>query len=61
MVLPQAIKDFVEQRPKVVVRIIDMKVEKPVDAIFDGDVDLAIGPDRPAMEGVSRHPLFDSL
>lgn len=59
-VLPEAIKLFVEQRPKVVVRIVDSKVEELVDRLADGDVDLAIGPDRPVDEGLTRCPLFDS-
>jgi len=60
MVLPEAIEDFVDQRPKVVVRIVDTKVEELVDRLADGDVDLAIGPDRPVEDGLSREPLFDS-
>ncbi|MFK7964765.1 MAG: LysR family transcriptional regulator [Burkholderiaceae bacterium] len=60
MVLPEAIKAFIDQKPKVVIRIVDAKVEELVDTVVDGDVDLAIGPDRPAVQGLTRHPLFDS-
>ncbi len=60
MVLPEAIKHFVEHRPKVIVRIVDTKVEELVDCLADGDVDLAIGPDRALAEAVSRQALFNS-
>jgi DNA-binding transcriptional LysR family regulator len=59
-VLPVAIRDFVAQRPKVVVRIRDVAVDNLVDAVAAGDVDLAIGPDRVTGPQVLAQPLFDS-
>ena len=59
-VLPSAIRVFCEQRPKVVVRIRDTAVDALVDSVTSGDVDLAVGPDRAAGDGVTREPVFDS-
>jgi DNA-binding transcriptional LysR family regulator len=59
--LPQAIKAYLAQRPKVVVRVRDVGVDALVDAVANGDVDIAIGPDRPVGPEVSRQALFESL
>ena len=60
VVLPVAIRDYVAQRPKVVVRIRDVAVDNLVDAVAAGDVDLAIGPDRVTGSQVMAQALFDS-
>lgn len=58
--LPGAIRAYAALRPKVVVRIRDLPVDRLVDGVAAGDVDLAIGPDRPVGAEVQRSPLFDS-
>lgn len=58
--LPLVIRDLLAERPKLVVRIRDMPVEGLVDSVAAGDVDLAIGPDRPTGTDVARQPLFAS-
>lgn len=58
--LPRAIRDYAGLRPKVVVRIRDAAVEQLVEMVASGDVDLAIGPDRPTGDDVQRVPLFES-
>lgn len=58
--LPQAIKAYNAMRPKVVVRVRDIGVDALVDAVANGDVDLAIGPDRAVGPEVSSHSLFES-
>lgn len=59
-VLPSAIRAFCEQRPKVVVRIRDTAVDALLESVASADVDLAVGPDRAAGDGVTREPVFDS-
>jgi len=59
-VLPAAIRDFSANRPKISVRIRDVPVDSLIDAVVTGDVDLAVGPDRPVSADVSSAPLFDS-
>lgn len=59
-VLPKAVRDYLEQRPKVVVRIRDVAVDHLVDSVASGDVDLAIGPDRMTDGEVIATSLFDS-
>lgn len=59
-VLPSAIHAFNAQKPKVVVRIRDTAVDSLVESVASGDVDLAVGPDRAAGDGVTREPVFDS-
>ncbi|HSV47189.1 MAG TPA: LysR substrate-binding domain-containing protein, partial [Ramlibacter sp.] len=59
-VLPMAIKAFQQERPRVVVRIRDTSVDTLVDSVASGDIDLALGPDRPHGDGVRREPIFDS-
>ncbi|MFM1987696.1 MAG: hypothetical protein RJA99_653 [Pseudomonadota bacterium] len=58
--LPEAIRAYRALRPKVVVRIRDVPVDALVDRVAGGDVDLAVGPDRPTGPEVAREPLFDS-
>ncbi len=60
VVLPNAIKAHLAERPDVVARIRDTAVERLVAAVAAGDVDLAVGPDRASGEDVARIPLFDS-
>jgi DNA-binding transcriptional LysR family regulator len=59
-VLPPLVREFGTERPKVTVRIRDVAVDQLVEAVESGDVDLAIGPDRPHSENVQRDPAFDS-
>lgn len=58
--LPMAMREYQALKPKVVVRVRDVPVDGLVDRVADGDVDLAIGPDRHTGEAVSALPLFDS-
>ncbi len=58
--VPEAIKAFQVARPRVVVRVRDLPVEKLVDSVAAGDVDIAVGPDRPAGSDVASQALFDS-
>jgi DNA-binding transcriptional LysR family regulator len=57
-VLPAAIRAFTRERPKVVVRIRDTPVEALVDRLASGDLDLAVGPDRPVHPSVTRSTIF---
>ncbi|MDZ4187671.1 MAG: LysR family transcriptional regulator [Hydrogenophaga sp.] len=58
--LPEAIKVFQDKRPRVVVRIRDLAVDKLVDSVAAGDVDIAVGPDRATGPEVTSEALFDS-
>jgi len=58
--LPQAIRDYQALRPKVVVRVRDVPVADLVDRVREGDVDLAIGPDRHTGDAVLATALFES-
>ena len=58
--LPMAMRDYQRIKPKVVVRVRDVPVDHLVDRVAEGDVDLAIGPDRHTGESVVSTPLFDS-
>ena len=58
--LPMAMRDYQKLKPKVVVRVRDVPVDHLVDRVADGDVDLAIGPDRHTGTAVAATPLFDS-
>lgn len=60
MALPPAICKYSRDRPKVVVRIRDVAVDRLVDAVSSGDVDIAVGPDRAPGGLVEAQPLFDS-
>lgn len=58
--LPAAIAQYASHKPKVIVRIHDTVVEQLVAQVANGDIDLAIGPNRPAGSRVSCEPAFDS-
>ncbi len=58
--LPKAMRDYQKHKPKVVVRVRDVPVDQLVDRVADGDVDMAIGPDRHTGEQVRATPLFAS-
>lgn len=58
--VPAAMRAYQATHPKVVVRIRDIAVDALVDAVSSGDVDLAVGPDRPVARTVAREVLFDS-
>lgn len=58
--LPMAMREYHKHKPKVVVRVRDVPVDLLVDRVADGDVDLAIGPDRHTGPAVLARPLFDS-
>ena len=60
MMLPRIIEPYAKRHPKVVVAIRDAAVERLVDVVATGEVDLSIGPDRPHGDDVERLPLFDS-
>ncbi|HZF80786.1 MAG TPA: LysR family transcriptional regulator [Rubrivivax sp.] len=59
-VLPGLVRGFGVGRPKVTVRIHDVAVDRLVEAVESGDVDLCIGPDRPHGAAVQRETVFDS-
>jgi len=59
-VLPRAVRAHRAQRPKVVIRIRDTPVDALVEQVSAGDIDLAVGPDRPVQASVTRTPVFDS-
>jgi DNA-binding transcriptional LysR family regulator len=58
--LPAATQAYGAERPKVVVRIRDLPVDGLVESVASGDVDLALGPDRPVGPSVERLALFTS-
>jgi DNA-binding transcriptional LysR family regulator len=58
--LPAAIREYTENRPKVVIRVHDVAVDTIVDAVASGDVDLAVGPDRLTGSNVASEVAFDS-
>ncbi len=58
--LPQAIKDYAQLRPKVVVRLHDVAVDMLIDSVANGDIDLAVGPDRVTGSTVASEAAFDS-
>lgn len=58
--LPMAMREYQQLKPKVVVRVRDVPVDHLVDRVADGDVDLALGPDRHTGTAVQATPLFDS-
>lgn len=59
-VLPQIIHRYASLRPKVVVRIRDVAVERLVATVSSGDIDMAVGPDRATGAAAHAQPLFDS-
>ena len=58
--LPMAMREYHKSKPKVIVRVRDVPVDQLVDRVADGDVDLAIGPNRHTGESVTATALFDS-
>ena len=58
--LPAAVRVFREQHSKVVIYIRDVPVEQMIDRIADGDLDLALGPDRPPSAAVANEAVFNS-
>lgn len=58
--LPAAIAEYAQGKPKVVIRICDTPNERLVDRVESGDIDLAIGPDRPTGHKVSSEAAFSS-
>ncbi len=58
--LPAAVRVFRAQNPKVIIYIRDVPVEQMVDRIADGDLDLALGPDRPPDAAVANEAVFES-
>ncbi len=60
MALPAAIRAYADLRPKVVVRVVDTPVDALVDHVANGDLDLAIGPNRATGAHVAGAPAFDS-
>lgn len=59
-ILPAAMREYREQRPKVTIRIRDVPVDGLVNAVVNGDVDLALGPDLHTSGEVHADFLFDS-
>ena len=59
-VLPQAMAQFMQERPKVVIRLRDTPVDALVERVSSGDVDLAVGPDRTGTAHVHSQAVFDS-
>lgn len=59
-VLPAAVREFRRERPNVAIHIRDVPVELTVDRVAAGDIDLAVGPDRPSNPAVIREAIFRS-
>ncbi len=59
-ILPEIIASYSQQHPRVKTLIRDTAVERLVDVVSVGEVDLSIGPDRPHGAHVTRQPLFES-
>jgi DNA-binding transcriptional LysR family regulator len=58
--VPEAIRAYQDRRPRVVVRIRDLAVDRLVDAVGAAEVDMAVGPDRATGSEVSSEAIFDS-
>jgi DNA-binding transcriptional LysR family regulator len=58
--LPAAVRAFREKHPKVIIYIRDVPVDSMVRRVVDGDLDLALGPDRPPDEAVVSQAVFSS-
>jgi DNA-binding transcriptional LysR family regulator len=59
-ILPKIVKSYEAGHPQVTVRIRDVSVERIIDVVESGEVELAMGPDRPSGDTVSRISLFKS-
>lgn len=57
---PAALARCQEEFPQAFVRIVDVTVDHLIEAVGDGRAELAMVPDRPAIEGVERQVLFVS-
>lgn len=57
--LPGILHDYARQHPRVSVRIRDVPVDRLIEGLLEGQVDLAVGPDRPVDARVRWIPLFD--
>jgi len=58
--LPGAARAFRKVAPKVAIHIRDVPVELMVERVSSGDLDLAVGPDRPLDTSVVRGSIFSS-
>ncbi len=58
LLLPPLIAAYREIRPRTVIRIIDTGVEWLADRVQIGEVDMALGPDRPTAQDIDRLALF---
>jgi DNA-binding transcriptional LysR family regulator len=59
-VLPAAVREYQRERPKVSIHIRDVPVVLTVDRVVAGELDLAIGMDRPPDPAVDREVIFRS-
>lgn len=59
-ILPRVVKTHTEAFPNVTVRIRDAAVERMIEMVSTGEVDLAMGPDRNSGDAVTRINLFES-
>ena len=57
--LPQVIHRYANLRPKVVVRVCDVAVDRLVDTVSSGDIDIAVGPDRVTAGGIDDEGAID--
>jgi DNA-binding transcriptional LysR family regulator len=58
--LPPVLARCRDEFPHAVVRIVDATVDHLIESVADGHAEVAIGPDRQAVEGVERQVLFVS-
>lgn len=58
--LPIAIRAYLAERPKVVIRLLDVAVDEIVECVANADVDLSVGPDRSTPADVTSEIAFDS-
>jgi DNA-binding transcriptional LysR family regulator len=58
--VPAAIREYLIDRPKLVIRVHDVPVDSLVDSVANGDIDLAVGPDRVTPASVESEIAFDS-
>jgi DNA-binding transcriptional LysR family regulator len=57
-ILPLAVRAFRNNHANIVVHVRDAAVDDMIGKIVSGDIDLAVGPDRPPSDAVSRHVVF---
>ncbi|MFM9577877.1 LysR substrate-binding domain-containing protein, partial [Streptomyces turgidiscabies] len=57
-ILPLAVRAFRNNHADIVVHVRDAAVDDMIGKIVSGDIDLAVGPDRPPSDAVSRHVVF---